>query len=74
MQTPYYGAQTGIEALNRLMYRADAYCLQNSSCPFYGQGKGSVIAVGIFLQKSKLILIPSLGIQKRTSKRSFTST
>ncbi|KAF4637604.1 hypothetical protein G7Y89_g477 [Cudoniella acicularis] len=32
-----------IEATNRLMQRADAYCLNNASCPFYGKGKGSVL-------------------------------
>ncbi|MCJ1401946.1 hypothetical protein MMC11_005163 [Xylographa trunciseda] len=42
--TPYYAAQTQIAALNRVLDRADAFCLNNSSCPFFGQGKGSVIA------------------------------
>ncbi|KAJ7063524.1 hypothetical protein C8F01DRAFT_1133353 [Mycena amicta] len=30
-------------AINRLLYRADAFCLNDTSCPFYGQGKGSVV-------------------------------
>jgi hypothetical protein len=74
MQTPFTAAQTQLAALNRVMYRADAYCLQNSSCPFYGQGKGSVIAVGNLLWNPKLILMPSLGVQKDPSERSLTST
>ncbi|CAK5263891.1 unnamed protein product [Mycena citricolor] len=33
-----------VSALNRLLLRADAYCLADPSCPFHGQGKGSVVA------------------------------
>ncbi|MCJ1414852.1 hypothetical protein MMC32_001181 [Xylographa parallela] len=40
---PQHEAQTQVDALNRVLYRADAFCLNNSSCPFFGQGKGSVI-------------------------------
>ncbi|MCJ1379735.1 hypothetical protein MMC17_002838 [Xylographa soralifera] len=40
---PQYEAHTQIAALNRVLYRADAFCLNDSSCPFFGQGKGSVI-------------------------------
>ncbi|KAE8449055.1 hypothetical protein EG329_008643 [Mollisiaceae sp. DMI_Dod_QoI] len=36
-------AQDNIAATNRIMQRVDAYCLNNSSCPFYGKGKGSVL-------------------------------
>ncbi|KAJ7292079.1 hypothetical protein C8J57DRAFT_1274576 [Mycena rebaudengoi] len=31
-------------AANRLLLRADAFCLTDPTCPFYGQGKGSVVA------------------------------
>ncbi|KAJ7291996.1 hypothetical protein C8J57DRAFT_1274354 [Mycena rebaudengoi] len=31
-------------ASNRLLLRADAFCLTDPTCPFYGQGKGSVVA------------------------------
>ncbi|PMD32000.1 hypothetical protein L207DRAFT_441349 [Hyaloscypha variabilis F] len=34
--------QDTMAATNRLMLRADAYCQNNSSCPFHNQGKGSV--------------------------------
>ncbi|KAJ6473302.1 Alpha/Beta hydrolase protein [Mycena vulgaris] len=30
-------------AANRLLLRADAFCLTDPSCPFYGQGNGSVV-------------------------------
>ncbi|KUJ13789.1 uncharacterized protein LY89DRAFT_590287 [Mollisia scopiformis] len=36
-------SQDSVAATNRAMQRADAYCLNNSSCPFYGKGKGSVL-------------------------------
>ncbi|RFU28898.1 hypothetical protein B7463_g7452, partial [Scytalidium lignicola] len=36
-------AQDDIAATNRLMQRADAYCLNDASCPFHGKGKGSVL-------------------------------
>ncbi|KAK7036061.1 Alpha/Beta hydrolase protein [Favolaschia claudopus] len=32
-----------VAAINRLLLRADAFCLQDTSCPFHGQGKGSVV-------------------------------
>ncbi|KAF4628966.1 hypothetical protein G7Y89_g9180 [Cudoniella acicularis] len=35
--------QDQIAGTNRLMQRADAYCLNNASCPFYGKGKGTVL-------------------------------
>ncbi|KAG0646648.1 hydrolase [Hyphodiscus hymeniophilus] len=38
-------AQDDIIAQNRAFERADAYCMSHSDCPFYGQGKGSVIKV-----------------------------
>ncbi|KAE9363001.1 hypothetical protein N431DRAFT_550765 [Stipitochalara longipes BDJ] len=34
--------QDTMAATNRLMLRADAYCENNSSCPFHDQGNGSV--------------------------------
>ncbi|KAF7304930.1 hypothetical protein MKEN_01207300 [Mycena kentingensis (nom. inval.)] len=33
-----------VAAINRLLERADAFCLQDKACPFYGQGKGAVAA------------------------------
>ncbi|CZR58678.1 uncharacterized protein PAC_08570 [Phialocephala subalpina] len=36
-------AQDNIAATNRALQRADAYCMNNSSCPFYGKGKGYVL-------------------------------
>lgn len=41
---PDDAALTQIAALNRVLYRADAFCLNNSSCPFHEQGKGAVVA------------------------------
>ncbi|KAJ7684238.1 Alpha/Beta hydrolase protein [Mycena polygramma] len=32
-----------VAAINRLLLRADAFCLVDTSCPFHGQGKGSVV-------------------------------
>ncbi|KAJ7104934.1 Alpha/Beta hydrolase protein [Mycena epipterygia] len=32
-----------IVASNRLLLRADAFCMTDKACPFYGQGKGSVV-------------------------------
>ncbi|KAJ7118768.1 Alpha/Beta hydrolase protein [Mycena epipterygia] len=32
-----------IVAINRLLLRADAFCMTDKACPFYGQGKGSVV-------------------------------
>ncbi|KAK7043406.1 Alpha/Beta hydrolase protein [Favolaschia claudopus] len=32
-----------VAAANRVLQRADAFCLNDTSCPFYGQGNGSVI-------------------------------
>lgn len=31
-----------ITAINRLLLRADAYCMYDSACPFHSQGKGAV--------------------------------
>ncbi|KAF7969925.1 hypothetical protein HWV62_25528 [Athelia sp. TMB] len=31
-----------ISAVNRLLLRADAYCLNDTSCPFHGEGKGAI--------------------------------
>lgn len=31
-----------IKAVNRLLLRADAFCLSNSTCPFHDQGRGAV--------------------------------
>ena len=46
-------ANDDIAAQNRIMQRADAYCLNDTTCPFYSQGKGSVIKVcRIFLSKT----------------------
>ncbi|KAF7359014.1 hypothetical protein MSAN_01242100 [Mycena sanguinolenta] len=32
-----------VAAINRLLLRADAFCVEDTSCPFHGQGKGSVV-------------------------------
>ncbi|KAJ7168306.1 Alpha/Beta hydrolase protein [Mycena crocata] len=32
-----------IVAINRLLLRADAFCMNDPACPFHGQGKGSVV-------------------------------
>ncbi|KAJ6455910.1 hypothetical protein C8R47DRAFT_996593 [Mycena vitilis] len=32
-----------VAAANRLVQRADAFCLADPACPFYGKGKGSVV-------------------------------
>ncbi|KAH8835045.1 hypothetical protein DL96DRAFT_1549699 [Flagelloscypha sp. PMI_526] len=32
-----------VTAVNRMLQRADAFCQSNSTCPFYVQGKGSVL-------------------------------
>ncbi|KAJ6493437.1 hypothetical protein C8R45DRAFT_989775 [Mycena sanguinolenta] len=34
---------TQVAAVNRLVQRADAFCHTDPTCPFYGQGNGSVI-------------------------------
>ncbi|TVY40872.1 putative hydrolase, partial [Lachnellula subtilissima] len=39
----YDQTQDSIAGMNRVMLRADAYCQNNASCPFYSQGKGSVV-------------------------------
>jgi len=43
--------QDTMAATNRLMLRADAYCQNNSSCPFHNQGKGSVPKVCIIFSQ-----------------------
>ena len=45
-----------IAATNRLMLRADAYCQNNSSCPFYGLGKGSVPKFHVFTPETDILL------------------
>ncbi|KAJ7513156.1 Alpha/Beta hydrolase protein [Mycena galericulata] len=32
-----------VAAINRLLLRADAFCLTDPTCPFHGQGNGSVV-------------------------------
>ncbi|KAJ7491237.1 Alpha/Beta hydrolase protein [Mycena latifolia] len=32
-----------VVAINRLLLRSDAFCMTDPTCPFYGQGKGSVV-------------------------------
>ncbi|OAL39580.1 hypothetical protein AYO20_00977 [Fonsecaea nubica] len=39
---PSQQAENEMAAANRVLLRADAYCQNNSSCPFSGAGKGSV--------------------------------
>ncbi|KAJ7602925.1 hypothetical protein B0H17DRAFT_1222657 [Mycena rosella] len=34
-----------VAAANRLLLRADAFCLTDPTCPFHGQGNGSVVKV-----------------------------
>ena len=38
-------ANDDIAAQNGIMQRVDAYCLNDTTCPFYSQGEGSVIKV-----------------------------
>ena len=38
-------ADTQIKAVNRLLLRADAFCIFDATCPFHAQGKGSVVKV-----------------------------
>ncbi|KAJ7061501.1 Alpha/Beta hydrolase protein [Mycena amicta] len=33
-----------VAAINRLLLRADAFCIVDSSCPFHSQGKGAVVS------------------------------
>ncbi|KAJ7255668.1 hypothetical protein C8J57DRAFT_1075388, partial [Mycena rebaudengoi] len=33
-----------VGALNRLLERADAFCLHDETCPFFGKGKGTIAA------------------------------
>lgn len=40
---------SGIKASNRLLLRADAYCLYDETCPFHSQGKGAVIEVSFLV-------------------------
>jgi hypothetical protein len=42
-------------AANRLLLRADAFCLTDPACPFYGQGNGSVVKV-LFSPPSHILL------------------
>jgi hypothetical protein len=49
--------QDTMAATNRLMLRADAYCQNNSSCPFYNQGKDSVPKVCVFFPYSSTLLM-----------------
>lgn len=34
-----------INAVNRVLLRSDAYCMNDTSCEFYAQGKGAIPAV-----------------------------
>ena len=45
LQSLFDQANDDIAAQNRIMQRADAYCLNDPTCPFHDQGKGSVIKV-----------------------------
>lgn len=37
-----------VGAANRLVQRSDAFCLTDPSCPFHGQGNGTVIKVSLY--------------------------
>ncbi|KAK5186997.1 hypothetical protein LTR44_001004 [Exophiala sp. CCFEE 6388] len=40
--TIFNQSQYDVDAANRALLRADAYCQNNASCPFHSQGKGSI--------------------------------
>ena len=46
LEDPGQQAEDEIVAANRVLLRADAYCQNNSSCPFRNAGKGSIPEVG----------------------------
>ncbi|KAJ7167096.1 Alpha/Beta hydrolase protein [Mycena filopes] len=51
-----------IAAANRLVLRADAFCLTDPSCPFHGQGNGSVVqAWDTLLARATATPLPALG-------------
>jgi hypothetical protein len=41
-------ADLQIKAANRLLLRADAFCMYDPTCPFHAEGKGSVVKVCVF--------------------------
>ena len=51
--------QDTMAATNRLMLRANAYCQNNSSCPFHIQGKGSVPKVRVPSPRNSALLMGS---------------
>ena len=52
-----------IKAANRLLLRADAFCLNDTSCPFHSQGKGSVVNVYLVLAFTPLSMLTSQILQ-----------
>ncbi|KAJ7721431.1 hypothetical protein DFH07DRAFT_907013 [Mycena maculata] len=51
-----------VAAINRLLLRADAFCLTDPTCPFYGQGNGSVVkAWDTLLAQAIEAPLPALG-------------
>lgn len=36
-----------VAAANRLLLRSDAWCQNDTTCPFHAQGKGSIPKVGL---------------------------
>jgi pimeloyl-ACP methyl ester carboxylesterase len=47
---PYQDMVTSqVAAANRLVQRSDAFCLTDPTCPFYGQGNGSVVKVCTYI-------------------------
>ncbi|KAJ7167109.1 hypothetical protein C8R46DRAFT_1096069, partial [Mycena filopes] len=51
-----------IAAANRLVLRADAFCLTDPTCPFHGQGNGSVVqAWDTLLARATAEPLPALG-------------
>ncbi|KAF8133467.1 hypothetical protein K438DRAFT_1739249 [Mycena galopus ATCC 62051] len=51
-------------AINRLLLRSDAFCMTDPTCPFYNQGKGSVVKVRI----------PGINLEPKKKKKKKTAT
>lgn len=49
-----------MQAVNRLLLRADAFCIFDDTCPFHSQGKGSVVKVSSLFIESDFIYMKEL--------------
>lgn len=52
-----------IQAANRILLRADAYCINDTTCPFHSQGKGSILEVSLIFNFYKITLLTIVSIQ-----------